>query len=270
MTMADTEAVEAVELTVDELAQRARLPVRTIREYQTLRLLPAPRRQGRIGVYGDVHLERLATIGRLQRRGYSLAAIKDLLQAGDAGGLAAVLGVDLGAAALDETPLRLTRAQLKSRLPGLSAAALGRAETAGLLQPDGTRHVLIRSPALLALVAHAAGAGLPAEGVLELIGAMRTGLDELAESVTDHVVEHVLEPLCSQGRADAFAPVLQRGRLLLLQGLASMFADRLGEALLARAEADPLRGGTLRAAIEEIRVGAIADAAGHIEHRSRT
>src|SRR6266571_5015551 len=100
MTMADTEAVEAVELTVDELAQRARLPVRTIREYQTLRLLPAPRRQGRIGVYGDVHLERLATIGRLQRCGYSLAAIKDLLQAGDAGGgLAAVLGVELGAAA---------------------------------------------------------------------------------------------------------------------------------------------------------------------------
>jgi hypothetical protein len=59
------------------------------------------------------------------------------------------------------------------------------------------------------------------------------------------------------------------GRLLLLQGLASMFADRLGEALLARAEADPLRGDTLRAAIEEIRVGAVADAAGHIEHRSR-
>jgi hypothetical protein len=49
-----------------------------------------------------------------------------------------------------------------------------------------------------------------------------------------------------------------------------MFADQLGEALLARAEADPLRGGVLRAAIEEIRVGAVADAAGQIEHRSRT
>ncbi len=72
-----------------------------------------------------------------------------------------------------------------------------------------------------------------------------------------------------QGRADAFTPVLRRGRLLLLQGLASMFADQLGEALLARAETDPLRGGVLRAAIEEIRVGAVADAAGHIEHRSR-
>jgi hypothetical protein len=99
---------------------------------------------------------------------------------------------------------------------------------------------------------------------------MRTGLGELAESVADHIVEDVLEPLRSQGRVDAFAPVLRRGRLLLLQGLASMFADRLGEALLARAEADPLRGDALRAAIEEIRIGAVADAAGHIDHRSRT
>ncbi|HEX9359372.1 MAG TPA: MerR family transcriptional regulator [Streptosporangiaceae bacterium] len=268
--MTDTQTVEAVELTVDELAQRAHLPVRTIREYQTLRLLPAPRRRGRIGVYGQVHLDRLATIGRLQRRGYSLAAIKDLLQAGGAGGgLAAVLGVELGAAALDETPLRLTRAQLKSRVPGLSAAALRRARAVGLFQPERAQHVLVRSPALLALVAYAVGAGLPADGVLDLIGALRTGLDELAESVAGHVVDDVLEPLRSQGRVDAFAPVLRRGRLLLLQGLASLFADRLGEALLARAEADPLRGGALRAAIEEIRVGAVADAAGHIEHRSR-
>jgi DNA-binding transcriptional MerR regulator len=239
MVMSETEVVEAVALTVDELAQRARLPVRTIREYQTLRLLPAPRRQGRIGVYGQAHLDRLATIGRLQRRGYSLAAIKDLLDAGDAGGLAAVLGVELGVAALDEIPLRLTRAQLNSRVPGLSAATLER------------------------------GAGLPADGVLDLIGSLRTGLGELAESVTGNVVDHVLEPLRSQGRADAFAPVLRRGRLLLLQGVASMFADQLGEALLARAETDPLGGGALRAAIEEIRIGAVADAAGHIEPRSR-
>ncbi len=166
-------------------------------------------------------------------------------------------------------PLRLTRAQLSSRVPGLSAATLERARAVGLIQPDGAEHVLVRSPALLALVAHAVGAGLPADGVLDLIGALRTGLGELAEAVTGHIVDHVLEPLRSQGHADAFAPLLRRGRLLLLQGLASMFADQLGEALLARAENDPLRAGVLRAAIEEIRVGAVADAAGHIEHRSR-
>ncbi len=269
MVMSDTQAAEAVELTVDELARQARLPVRTIREYQTLRLLPAPRRQGRIGVYGQAHLDRLAAIGRLQRRGYSLAAIKDLLGAGDAGGLAALLGVELGAAALDEMPLRLTRAQLNSRVPGLSAATLEHARAVGLFQPDGARHVLVRSPALLALVAHAVSAGIPPDGVLDLIGTLRTGLSELAEAVTSHVIEDVVEPLRSQEHADAFAPLLRRARLLLLQGMASMFADQLGEALLARAGTDPLRGGVLRAAIEEIRLGAVADAAGHIEHRSR-
>src|SRR5258708_12555211 len=105
--MTDTQAAEAVELTVDELAQRARLPVRTIREYQTLRLLPAPRRQGRIGVYGQAHLDRLAAIGRLPRRGYSLAAIKDLLGPRAAAGLPPLLRAPLGSAALAHMPLPL-------------------------------------------------------------------------------------------------------------------------------------------------------------------
>src|SRR5260370_29396908 len=122
MMMSDTQAAEAVELTVDELARQARLPVRTVREYQTLRLLPAPRRQGRTGVYGQAHLDRLAAIGRLQRRGYSLAAIKGLLGAGDAGGLAAPLGVERGAAALHEMPLPLAGAQLHRPAPALPPA----------------------------------------------------------------------------------------------------------------------------------------------------
>src|SRR5258708_12198770 len=81
MVMSDTQAAEAVELTVDELARQARLPVRTIREYQTLRLLPAPRRQGRIGVSGQPHLDRLAPLGRPHRRGHSLAATQTPLGA---------------------------------------------------------------------------------------------------------------------------------------------------------------------------------------------
>src|SRR5258708_8614000 len=232
MVMSDTQPAEAVEFTVDELARRARLPVRTVREYQTMRLLPAPRRQGRTGVYGQAHLDRLAAIGRLQRRGYSLAAIKDLLGAGDAGGLAALLGVELGAAALEEMPLRLTRAQLNSRVPGLSAATLEHARAVGLIQPDGARHVLVRSPALLALVAHAVSAGIPPDGVLDLIGTLRTGLGELAEAVTGHVVAHVLDPLVSQGRADAFAPMLRRRRPPFPHFLANIIAHHLRHAPL--------------------------------------
>ena len=48
-----------MELTIDELASQAQLPVRTLREYHSMRLLPAPEKRGRVGVYGAAHVERL-------------------------------------------------------------------------------------------------------------------------------------------------------------------------------------------------------------------
>src|SRR5215471_14672220 len=96
------------DMTIDALARQARLPVRTIREYHTMRLLPPPERRGRIGIYDARHRQRLELIGRLQQRGYSLAGIRDLLQAWEEGtGLTSLLGVEPAQAALDETPLRL-------------------------------------------------------------------------------------------------------------------------------------------------------------------
>ena len=119
-------AAEADEpLTIDDLARRVQLPVRTIREYHTMRLLPPPERRGRLGMYGSRHVQRLQLIARLQRRGYSLAGIRDLLGAWESGtDLTTLLGVDESQAALDETPLRLTRAELLQRLPALDPAAL--------------------------------------------------------------------------------------------------------------------------------------------------
>src|ERR1700758_2911461 len=115
-------------LTIDDLARRVQLPVRTIREYHTMRLLPPPERRGRLGLYGSRHVQRLELIARLQRRGYSLAGIRDLLGAWESGtGLSTLLGVDEGRAPLDEAPLLLTRQELFARLPALDSATLSRA-----------------------------------------------------------------------------------------------------------------------------------------------
>src|SRR5204863_602102 len=145
-----TSAAETEEpLTIDDLARRVELPVRTIREYHTMRLLPPPERRGRLGLYGDQHVQRLRLIIRLQRRGYSLAGIRDLLGAWESGtDLVTVLGVDESQAALDETPLYLTRAELFQRLPALDEAALARASRIGLVRPHGEDHFGARSPAL--------------------------------------------------------------------------------------------------------------------------
>ncbi|MER5932168.1 MerR family transcriptional regulator [Streptomyces sp. NPDC002054] len=69
-------------LTVDELAARAGVTVRTVRFYSTRGLLPppviGPRRVGR---YGPEHLSRLALIEELQHQGMTLSACQRYLDA---------------------------------------------------------------------------------------------------------------------------------------------------------------------------------------------
>ncbi|MGJ5831034.1 MerR family transcriptional regulator [Streptomyces ossamyceticus] len=87
MTTETGEGADAAEdteegvLTVDELAARAGVTVRTVRFYSTKGLLPppviGPRRVGR---YGRGHLARLALIEELQRQGMTLAAIERYLR----------------------------------------------------------------------------------------------------------------------------------------------------------------------------------------------
>lgn len=64
---------------VEELALAAEVSVDTIRYYQKQRLLPPPGRDGRLAFYGDEHLERIARIKELQRRGFTLAVIRRFL-----------------------------------------------------------------------------------------------------------------------------------------------------------------------------------------------
>src|SRR5215469_5820488 len=179
------------DLTIDALARRAQLPVRTIREYHTMRLLPPPERRGRVGFYGRAHVQRLELISRLQRRGYSLAGIRDLLQAWQDGtDLTSLLGVEPGQA-LDETPLRLTRAELEQRIPALSGRALNDAASAGLIHQVGD-DFLVRSPALLGFVADGVAAGLPLPDLLALTSAVRRQLGALAEALADIIVDRLL------------------------------------------------------------------------------
>jgi DNA-binding transcriptional MerR regulator len=67
---------------VEELAVHVDASVDTIRFYQKRRLLPPPVREGRVGWYGPEHVERLVRIRNLQRRGFSLALIRRLLDGG--------------------------------------------------------------------------------------------------------------------------------------------------------------------------------------------
>ena len=257
------------ELTIDDLARLVDLPVRTIREYHTLRLLPPPQKRGRVGYYGAAHAQRLDLVARLQRRGYSLAGIKDLLEAWESGTeLTTLLGVDRGPVAMDETPLRLTRRELTKKLPELTGARFARAEQMGLLHVDGASHVLVRSPALLDLVISGVQMGVALDTMIDLLAGLAVELDSLGDSLAAQIVEHIWQPLSASDHAAELPGLLARGRVLLLQGVASVFADRLAASLLERA-ANVDDGGALRAAIERVRVGVVADSNGALTRRSR-
>jgi DNA-binding transcriptional MerR regulator len=264
-----TAAAQADEpLTIDDLARRVQLPVRTIREYHTMRLLPPPERRGRLGMYGSQHVQRLQLITRLQRRGYSLAGIRDLLGAWESGtDLVTLLGVDQSQA-VDETPLRLTRAELLRRLPALDPATLGRASQIGLVRPHGEDHFVVRSPALLGLVADWVRIGVPLGEVLDVIEVLADDLSALARKLADMIVDRVWAPVSASSRAGELPDLLRRGRPLVLQGAASTLADRLGTALAERADTTG-DGGRLRAALDDVRVGAIANSAGTIHREKR-
>ena len=111
------------EYRIEDLAHRSGATVRTIRAYQDRGLLPRPERRGRANVYGDTHLARLRQIADLLDRGYTLASIKELLEAWDAGrGLGGVLGLvaEVDGPWTDEEADRISRADLAARFGGTS------------------------------------------------------------------------------------------------------------------------------------------------------
>ncbi|PWI08481.1 transcriptional regulator [Streptomyces sp. NWU339] len=75
-----TTDIEGPALTIDELAAKAGVTVRTVRFYGSRGLLPPPViGPRRVGHYGQEHLARLALIEELQRQGMTLAAIERYL-----------------------------------------------------------------------------------------------------------------------------------------------------------------------------------------------
>lgn len=73
----------AAGMTVTDLAERVGMTPRNIRAYQSRGLLFAPQISGRKARYTAAHVARLELIASLQREGFSLAAIKRLLERPD-------------------------------------------------------------------------------------------------------------------------------------------------------------------------------------------
>jgi len=238
---------EPAGMAVEELSARTGAPVRTIREYQTWQILHPPTRIGRRGFYDESHVRRLEGIARLQERGYSIAAIRDLFDAWEQGaGLREVLGVDdaIGLPA-DEAPIAITRVQLVELLPTIAGSdrLLTRACKLRVIHADGNGY-LARSPALVQLVADAIAAGVSATAALDLAGSVTQAADATGRAAADVVAAGL-------DSGEDVEPLVRRGRVLLARAMATQTIDRVGHHLLKQTEAHP----GLADLVADIRIG---------------
>ncbi|MFJ9826965.1 MerR family transcriptional regulator [Streptomyces sp. NPDC101160] len=186
------------EYRIEDLAHRSGATVRTIRAYQDRGLLPRPERRGRSNVYGDTHLARLRQIADLLDRGYTLASIKELLEAWDAGrGLGGVLGLvaEVDGPWTDEEADRISRAELDARFGGRpDEDAVREAIELGVLEriPDReTEEYLVPSPQELAVAAELHAAGVPLAAITGHLRELRGQVEHIAARFLEFTSEHV-------------------------------------------------------------------------------
>ncbi|MEV6016604.1 MerR family transcriptional regulator [Streptomyces sp. NPDC051997] len=215
---------------IEDLAHRSGATVRTIRAYQDRGLLPRPERRGRANVYADAHLARLRQIADLLDRGYTLASIKELLEAWDAGrGLGGILGLvaEVDGPWTDEEAARISRSELVERFGGRpDDAAVAEAVELGVLEPvPGDEDTfLVPSPQELSVAVelHNAGVSLPAiaRHLRELRGQVEHIASRFLEFTTEHVFARYLgERPPSDAQAAEAASLVRRLRPLAQQAV---------------------------------------------------
>ncbi|MFI2412849.1 MerR family transcriptional regulator [Streptomyces sp. NPDC018947] len=173
---------------MEELARLAGITVRTLRFYRERKLIPPPRREGRIAWYDDHHLARLRTIAALLERGHTLSGIAELADAFDHGrDVGDLLGIG---EPTEETPVRLTPEELAARFEGeVTPDNLAAAMELGYLGTDGDELVHI-SHRLLDVSSALVREGIPLAEVLDAGRRVRDHAEALADIFTELILRH--------------------------------------------------------------------------------
>ena len=198
-------------LTIDQLAERSGISVRTIRFYAGRGLLPAPQLRGRTGLYGPDHLARLELVSELSALGFTLAAIEAQL---------ARLPAEVGA-----EELALHRALLTPWVPeqveelsvdelarragrALSPSDLDALEGLGVITRLAEGVLRLHGPALLGQGLEVLESGLPTETWRRAHAIIERHTTALAEDLMAMFQDEVLQPYRDRGR-----PAEERARL---------------------------------------------------------
>jgi DNA-binding transcriptional MerR regulator len=181
---------------VEQLAAACDVSVDTVRYYQTLGLLPAPEREGRVAWYQAEHAERMRTIRSLQRKGLTLAAIRRVVR-GELGPADADLAAAVAAARGADRDELLTLEAFADR-SGVPASLIQAVEREGIRlgrPTEGGERYTAADIDLVRTALRLLEFGLPLGGLLALARDADAALHGLAESAVELFDEHVRKPI---------------------------------------------------------------------------
>jgi DNA-binding transcriptional MerR regulator len=227
-----------MELTVDELAARAGVSVRTVRYYAGRGLLPPPRLRGRTGLYGAEHLARLELVRELQSLGLTLASIERHLQRipEDAPPEDLALQRALLSPWAPDRPEEMDRHELDRRAGRhLDDDVLKRLEALGVVERLSGDTVRVISTGLLRVSAELAELPLPLETLVASHEAVERHTTALAEELQRSFQDTVVRPYRERGRPpqerQMLLEVANRLKPLMIQSLVTSFQHAVDRAI---------------------------------------
>ncbi|HUP71253.1 MAG TPA: MerR family transcriptional regulator [Acidimicrobiales bacterium] len=226
---------------VEELAAEADVSVDLVRSYQWKGLIPPPRHQGRVALYGPRHLDRLRVIRELKEEGHSLRVIATMV-AGDASGRRR--SRPAGSAG-DEERFNLAELAERARVP---PGLLRSLEASGLLRPlnidDGRRYTTgdVRA---VRMVLSLVGAGVPMDEFMEVARTQINAASSVAEGAVELFLRYVRQPLVDAHLApDEEADRLVTAFRLMLHAATELVAYNIQRMMLNLVEGEIERLGT--------------------------
>lgn len=226
--------------TIDQVAAATGVPSRTIRHYQSEKVLPPPRRQGRSAVYDEQHLDRLRLIAKLQHRGLSLRAIRDALGEVERGDLSLEdwLGISdqLRRPWVDDGPSVVLLSDLQRRLAGHRALDVDLLVDVGLVRPPSGDPLscFVPSPALLDMALALDAAGVDVAVSAGAVALLQTSLRGAAEEVVEYFIEHAGDGFARSLRPEDLTPALDALRTLSADAVRLLYAQQVERALRQR------------------------------------
>ena len=156
-------------LTIDQLAARTGLTVRTVRSYAARGLLPPPVLRGRTGYYGEEHVDRLGLVRSLLAEGYTLARIEQVLAGQGRGGSRAALALHRALISpwLPDAPEETDVASLAARAGGAAdAEVLEQVVRLGAIELLDDARIRVIDPTLLEAGLQVVRLGIPPGAVV--------------------------------------------------------------------------------------------------------